>query len=356
MADNDLRRKLVEALQAVRLPAQKLSVIDAKQLAHLDVKEKSVLLRYRLPESNNTFEKSLEYQSKKAIEAVDSSLQVAVEFQFADAGLRASDSKPKIGSMIAIGSGKGGVGKSSITVNLAMALKSLHYKVGILDCDIYGPSIPTMMGVEGQKPLVIDQKIQPIEAHGISLMSAGFFVEPNQGLVWRGPMIHKLIQQFYMDVQWDGTDVLLVDLPPGTGDAPLSLSQTMPLTGSLLVSLPQKVSVIDVKRAFAMFEQVRVPVFGLVENMSEFICPSCDHREKLFGEGQVESLAQEFGVPFLGKIPMEPRLRQWSDEGTPYFLKHPEGPCSQAFREIAERLGGVLRTADDQDSSLQVVL
>lgn len=363
MSDLEIRRLVLKALEAVKLPAQKLNVIESKLMTRLDIKEQSVLVEYRLPEANSTFQKSLEYQTQKAIQSLKPDYAVAVEFVIqaeasAEASAQAQESAPpRIGCMIAVGSGKGGVGKSSVTVNLAMALKAMNYRVGILDCDIYGPSIPTMMGVEGKKPLVMDQKIQPIEAHGIQLMSAGFFVEEDQGLIWRGPMIHKLIQQFYKDVNWDGTDVLLVDLPPGTGDAPLSLSQTMPLTGALLVSLPQKVSVIDVKRAYAMFQQVRVPVFGMIENMSEFICPNCDHHESLFGEGQVEALAQSYGVPLLGRIPIEPRIRKGADEGHPFFIQDPQSATAEAFTQIAKRLGAVLRTADEaESSSLEIVM
>lgn len=362
MSDLELRKKLFAALEQVKLPAQKANVVESKLITRLDVREKSLFIEFRLPERNSTFEKSLDYQTKKALKQVDPEFEVAVEFVAAaeSAGQeQKAPQAPRIGTLLAVGSGKGGVGKSTVTVNLAMALKALNYKVGILDLDIYGPSLPTMMGVEGKKPMVVDGKIQPIEAHGIPLMSAGFFVEEDQGLVWRGPMIHKLVQQFYFDVQWDGLDVLLVDLPPGTGDAPLSLAQTMPLNGALLVSLPQKVSIIDVKRAHAMLQQVKVPVFGLIENMSEFVCPSCHHKEVIFGEAQVQKLAGDFGVPFLGRIPIEPKLRQLSDEGTPLVMVEPEMETAKSFLEIAKRLQGVIRTVDqfeDDSDSIELVM
>lgn len=343
------RTDVVEALKGVRIPGQKANSIEADLISRMDVQEQSVLIEFKLPESNSTFEKSLRYQVQKAIHAKNPTASVVVEFvtQAAKAEQEASKKVPRIGSIIAVGSGKGGVGKSSVTVNLATALKKLHYKVGILDCDVYGPSIPTMMGVEGMKPLVIDQKIQPIDAHGISLMSAGFFVEDGQGLVWRGPMIHKLIQQFYNDVAWDGTDVLLVDLPPGTGDAPLSLAQSLPLTGAVMVSLPQKISIIDVHKSYAMFEHLKIPVLGMIENMSEYICPNCDHHDEIFARGGVEKFCQEKGIPFLGEIPIDPRLRRRCDEGNPFMMEFEETAAGKAFMQLAKRIQPVLRLADD---------
>lgn len=346
----DIRQEVLKRLLEVKLPAQKQNVVDAKMITRLDLQEKSLLIEYKLPELNSTFEKSLRFQTEKALGDITKEYEVAVEF-IAAKEVAAETSAPKIGTVIAIGSGKGGVGKSAVTVNLAMALKKLNYKVGIVDCDIYGPSIPTMMGVEGQKPMIIDGKIQPIEAHGIQLMSAGFFVEANQGLIWRGPMIHKLIQQFYGDVAWNGTDVLLIDLPPGTGDAPLSLAQTMPLSGAIMVSLPQKISIVDVRRAYAMFNQVKVPVLGLLENMSEFACPSCGHREAIFSKDGVEKLSTELGVPFFGSIPIDPKIRELSDEGKPYLLGNEDRPAAKAFIDTAKRMQSIIRTADEIEAA-----
>lgn len=345
------QEQVLEALSKVFLPAQKQSVVEQKLISRLELQEESFFIEYKLPAENKTFEKSLEYQTKKALQSLSPKLEVVVAF-ITDASEQKEEAplkRPKIGSMIAVGSGKGGVGKSSVTVNLAIALKKMHYKVGILDCDIYGPSIPTMLGVEGKKPMMLDEKIQPIDAHGLKLMSAGFFIEEGQGLIWRGPMIHKLIQQFYMDVDWEGTDVLLIDLPPGTGDAPLSLAQTMPLTGALLVSLPQRVSIVDVQKANAMFQQVKIPVLGAIENMSEFVCPSCEHHEPIFGAGGVEDFSQKNGIPFLGRLPLDPKLRRLCDEGKPYLLEAEKTAAGQAFMQVAERLTPVLKTADEED-------
>jgi len=335
-------------LTEVRIPGQKLNILEAGYLKKLEVKEQSVFIELQLPEANPTYEKSLRYQIQKSIHGHHPKAGVVVNFVTNETA--APQAKPpKIGSMIAIGSGKGGVGKSSVTVNLAMALKKLKYKVGILDCDVYGPSIPTMMGVEGQKPMIIDQKIQPIDAHGIHLMSAGFFVDEGQGLIWRGPMIHKLIQQFYQDVNWEGTDVLLVDLPPGTGDAPLSLAQTMPLTGAVMVSLPQKVSLIDVHKAYAMFQHLKIPVLGLIENMSEFVCPNCDHHEEIFSRGGVKEFCQKLGLTYLGDIPIDPKLRRLCDEGKPYLLEFEDTAAGRCFMDLARRLQPLIKPADDEE-------
>lgn len=341
--------EVVKLVSDVKLPGQRQNITEARLLQHLEVQESSVLFRLQLPEENPTFERSLRYQIQKAVHEKFPTASVVVEFQVAHQQQKqdAQRKPPRIGTIIAVGSGKGGVGKSSVTVNLATALKKLKYKVGILDCDIYGPSIPTLMGVEGKKPLVVDNKIQPIEAHGMQLMSAGFFVEEGQGLVWRGPMIHKLISQFYWDVNWDNTDVLLIDLPPGTGDAPLSLAQNMPLTGAVLVSLPQKLSLIDVHKAAAMFQHLKVPIFGIVENMSEYVCESCGEKAEIFPSGGVNKFAQELGLPVLGNIPIDPRLRRLSDEGKPYLLEFEDTAAGQSFMELAKRLQPMLKTADD---------
>lgn len=345
----------LEILRNVKIPAQRENIVEAKQISRLELNEKSLFVEIALQELSPTFEKSLRYQIEKIMKEADSTLEVAVEF----VQLKAASNekvKPKIGTMIAVGSGKGGVGKSTVTVNLAFALKKLGYKVGILDCDLYGPSLPTLMGVEGLKPFVLDGKIQPIDADGIHLMSAGFFIEENQGLIWRGPMIHKLIHQFYYDVNWDGTDILLVDLPPGTGDAPLSLSQTMPLTGVMMVSLPQKLSLIDVRKAFSMFEQVKVPVLGIVENMSEFICPHCDKPSEIFSRGGVRKLCDELKTPFMGELPIDPRLRELSDKGLSLVKEAPDSIAAKAFMKLAERIAPLIKTAEEAAPQLKIVM
>lgn len=352
MSSSQVDKEIVKrALENVRIPGQKQNALESNLISRMEIEAHSVFIEFQLPELNSTFEKSLRYQVQKEIHSHYPTASVVVEFIKATQSNTeaAATNEPKIGSIIAIASGKGGVGKSSVTVNLATAFKKLKYKVGILDCDVYGPSIPTMMGVEGKKPMMLDEKIQPIEAHGIQLMSSGFFIEEGQGLVWRGPMIHKLIQQFYRDVNWEGTDVLLVDLPPGTGDAPLSLAQSLPLTGAVMVSLPQKVSIIDVHKAFSMFEHLKIPVLGVVENMSEMICSHCGHHEDIFSKGGVSKFCEKQKIPYLGDIPIDPALRRRCDEGKPFLMEFEDTEAGKAFMQIAKRLQPILRTADDAE-------
>jgi ATP-binding protein involved in chromosome partitioning len=344
---------IIEALKSVRPPASKVSLVELQAISKIEVSEKSVLVEVTLPEVTVVIEKSIRYQIEKAVSALSSDAQVAVEFKTAKP---AESEKPKIATLLAVGSGKGGVGKSSVSVNLAIAFQQLGYRVGILDCDIYGPSIPTMLNVEDQKPVMLDGKIQPIEAFGLKVMSAGFFVEKGQGLIWRGPMIHKLIQQFFQDVNWGELDVLVVDLPPGTGDAPLSLAQTMPLSGAVMVSMPQKVSLIDVHKGISMFQQVQVPILGVVENMSTFVCPHCKHEEEIFDRGGVKKFCGELGLSYLGDIPIEPKIRQTSDQGLPFMLDHKDSAAGKAITQIAKKLQPFLKSLEDASEEIRLIL
>ncbi len=244
---------------------------------------------------------------------------------------------PGVGHVIGVGSGKGGVGKSTVCINLACALAATGASVGVLDADIYGPSIPTMCGAHEQ-PEVRDKKLIPVERHGLKLMSMGFLIEQRQAVIWRGPMIMGALKQFLSDVAWGSLDYLLVDMPPGTGDVQLTLAQSVKLSGAVVVSTPQAVALADVRRSITMFEKVNVPIFGIIENMSEFVCPRCGHVEPIFGHGGAEQEAQDLGYPFLGRIPLEPAVRQAGDDGTPVVASHPESRSAIAFREAAQRV------------------
>jgi ATP-binding protein involved in chromosome partitioning len=244
---------------------------------------------------------------------------------------------PNLGRIIAISSGKGGVGKSTVATNLAVALAQGGARVGLMDADIYGPNIPRMMGVS-QPPEVIRNRIQPLEAHGVKLMSLGFLVERDQPAIWRGPIVMKIINQFLGDVAWGELDHLLVDMPPGTGDAQLSLVQATHVHGAVIVTTPQEVAVGDALRGAKMFERVGVPVLGVVENMSWFACPHCGKPTPLFGSGGGRRLADELGVPLLGEIPVYPSVVTGGDEGTPILLREPESLASRALRATAGRI------------------
>ena len=239
-----------------------------------------------------------------------------------------------IRNAVAVASGKGGVGKSTVAVNIAVTLAQSGARVGLLDADIYGPNIPTMMGVN-QLPPAQKDKLTPATAYGVKLMSIGFLVKPDQPLIWRGPMLHSAIRQFLTDVDWGELDYLIVDLPPGTGDAPLSLAQSLPLSGGIIVTLPQQVSLDDARRGLEMFRQLEVDIFGVVENMSFLELPD-GTRMDIFGSGGGEKLAQEAGVPFIGAIPIDPSVREGGDQGKPVVLARPDSPVARAFRHIAE--------------------
>lgn len=252
---------------------------------------------------------------------------------------------PGIRNVIAVASGKGGVGKSTVAVNLAAALQMDGARVGLMDVDIYGPSIPLMTGTEGKKPNIVNGRLQPVEAHGLKLLSMGYLVPAGQAVVWRGPMLHKAITQFFEDCDWGEIDYLVVDLPPGTGDVQLSLSQIFPMTGAVMVTTPQEVALIDVIKGANMFERVNVPLLGVIENMSYFVCPCCSTRSEIFSHGGGRRAAKEHGWPFLGEIPIDPSVRVGGDEGTPVVISHPDSMVAKAFRATARVLAGKVSQA-----------
>jgi ATP-binding protein involved in chromosome partitioning len=244
---------------------------------------------------------------------------------------------PGVKRVIAISSGKGGVGKSTVAANLAVALAQNGARVGLMDADVYGPNIPMMMGAP-TPPEQQDGKIKPAESHGVKLISMGFFVPEETAVVWRGPMIHTAIQQFFRDVLWGELDFLFIDLPPGTGDAQLTLSQLVPLCGAITVTTPQEVALHDVRKGMMMFQKVNVPLLGIIENMSYFVCGHCGERTDIFSHGGGERAADKLGVPFLGRIPIDPEIRAGGDIGRPIMVANPDSPQAVAFRQIADRL------------------
>lgn len=248
---------------------------------------------------------------------------------------------PGVRHIIAIGSGKGGVGKSTVTSNLAVALAKAGRRVGVLDADIYGPSQPRMLGVSGRPASPDGQRIEPMHAHGVTMMSIGLMLKEGEAVVWRGPMLMGALQQLLQQVNWGELDVLLIDLPPGTGDVQLSLCQKAAVSGALIVSTPQDVALLDARRAIDMFNKLKTPVLGLIENMSTYVCPSCGHEAHLFGHGGVAAEAQALGLPFLGELPLQLDVRLAGDSGRPVALG--DGPAAQAYARLAERMvqGGV---------------
>ena len=245
---------------------------------------------------------------------------------------------PGVKSVIAIASGKGGVGKSTTAVNIATAMAAQNVRVGLLDCDIYGPSIPRMLNLSGQPEMVGERTLRPMANYGIKCMSIGFLVAEDTAMIWRGPMVMQALEQMMRDVDWGELDVLLCDLPPGTGDAQLTMAQRVPLTGAVIVSTPQDIALLDVSRGINMFQQVNVPIFGVVENMSYYVCPACGHRAELFHHGGARETARRLGVDFLGEIPLDISIRTTSDAGRPIVVTQPESPHAESYRQIAAGL------------------
>ncbi len=245
---------------------------------------------------------------------------------------------PGVASIIAVASGKGGVGKSTVSINLALALRDQGLKVGLLDADIYGPSVPRLSGVHG-KPEVIDGRTMlPMDNFGLQLMSIGFMVEEDTPMIWRGPMVMSALSQMLREVKWGPLDVLVVDMPPGTGDAQLTMAQQVNLAGAVIVSTPQDLALIDARRGIAMFKRVNVPILGIVENMATFICPHCGGRSDIFGHGGARAEAEKLGVPFLGEIPLHMRIREMSDAGIPILVSDPDSPQAAGYRAVAEQV------------------
>jgi ATP-binding protein involved in chromosome partitioning len=256
---------------------------------------------------------------------------------------------PGIAAVIAVASGKGGVGKSTTALNLALGLRDLGLKVGLLDADIYGPSVPRLTGIREKPELDHNRKMIPISRFGLAIMSIGFLVEEDTAMIWRGPMVMSAITQMLRDVVWGTLDVLVVDMPPGTGDAQLTLAQNVPLKGAIIISTPQDLSLIDARRGLAMFKKVNVPVLGIVENMSYFQCPHCGTRSDIFGHGGARHEAERLGVPFLGEVPLHMAIRATSDAGNPVVVSEPDGPHAAVYRAIGakvrDQLQGVIAAA-----------
>jgi ATP-binding protein involved in chromosome partitioning len=268
--------------------------------------------------------------------------------------MSSKQSIPGVKNIIAVSSGKGGVGKSTVAVNLSVALARMGHRVGLLDTDVYGPNVPIMVGVN-EELTVHGQKLVPHEAYGVKVMSLGFLNRGDRPVVWRGPMLHTAVRQFLYDVEWGELDYLIVDMPPGTGDAQLSLAQLVPVQGAILVTTPQEVAMADVRKAFNMFDQVHIPVLGIVENMSYFVCPNCSEKHAIFGTGGGESLSLLFKTSLLGKIPLSLNVREAGDIGVPIVAGSPDSPQAVAFVEIANNVIVQIEHAAKKGGGLPVI-
>jgi len=344
------KEAVMAALSKVQEPELHKDLISLNMIHDLEIEGNQVRFTVVLTTPACPLKSQIEKEAREAVAALPGVGEVEVKL---DASVP-SDGRARgllqlpIRNAIAIASGKGGVGKSTIAVNTAVVLAQSGARVGLLDADIYGPNVPTMMGVDHLPPIMGD-KLVPAEAYGVKLMSIGFLVKPDQPLIWRGPMLHSAIRQFLTDVTWGELDYLVVDLPPGTGDAALSLAQSLPLSGGVIVTLPQQVSLDDARRGLEMFRQLDVPIFGVIENMSYLELPD-GTRMDVFGTGGGERLAAEAGVPFIGAIPMDPTVRQGGDTGKPVVVTEPDSPVAQAMCKAAERIAARASVAAVQQS------
>ncbi len=263
---------------------------------------------------------------------------------------------PGVGAIIAVASGKGGVGKSTTAVNLALGLQSLGLKVGVLDADIYGPSMPRLLAIKGKPETVGGRTLKPMEAYGLKVMSIGFLVDEDTPMIWRGPMVMSAITQMLREVDWAPLDVIVVDMPPGTGDAQLTLAQQVPLAGAVIVSTPQDLALIDARRGIAMFRRVDVPVLGLIENMSYFLCPHCGERSDIFSHGGAHKEADRWGVQFLGEVPLELKIRETSDAGLPIVATEPDSSHAKVYKDIAARVRAAMDGSSGKRAAPKIVI
>ncbi len=339
------KEQVLQALSRVQEPELHRDLVSLNMIRDLEVDGDRVSFTIMLTTPACPLRSQIEREAKQAVAALPGVKEVQVKMASDvpnDGRMRGLVSAP-IRNAIAVGSGKGGVGKTTVAVNLAIALAQSGARVGLMDADIYGPNVPTMLGVQRLPPPKPD-KLIPAEAYGVKMISMGLLVKPGQPLIWRGPMLNSAIRQFLSDVEWGELDYLIVDLPPGTGDAALSLAQSFPLSGAVIVTLPQQVSLEDARRGLEMFRALEVPILGIIENMSYLELPD-GSRMDIFGSGGGESLATQAGVPFLGKVPIDPRVREGGDSGKPVLVAHPDSPVSQALRGIAEQIAARLSVA-----------
>ncbi len=339
--------QILDALRHVQDPDLHRDIVDLGFVKDLRVDGGKVAFTIELTTPACPVKEKMESQARELVSAIPGVKQVDVRMTAQVRAMGSAGAAPDMAgvkNLIAVASGKGGVGKSTVAANLALALVREGARVGLLDADIYGPSIPIMMGARDAQPRVHQDRIVPIEAHGLRLMSIGFLAGPEAPVVWRGPMVHKMVSQFLGGVAWGELDYLVIDLPPGTGDAQLTLTQSAPLSGAVIVTTPQDVALEDVYRGVRMFEQVKVPILGIVENMSYFVCSHCGEREEIFAHGGGRRAAEKYKVPFLGEIPIVSAIRAAGDNGLPIVAADPASPAAQAFLAVARATAAQLAT------------
>ncbi|HAA92485.1 MAG TPA: hypothetical protein DCS82_08850 [Rhodospirillaceae bacterium] len=357
--------QILDALTAVIEPDSGKDVVSLEMVTGLVIKDGNIGFSLEVEPDQGAAMEPVRQAAVKAVEKLPGVLSVTVVLTAHRAATQSAtaeqpkENRPQGGNqqsadlaagvkhIVAVASGKGGVGKSTVAVNLALAFIANGQRTALLDADIYGPSQPRMMGVAGEKPdSAGDERLKPVEKHGLKLMSMGFLVEEDTPMIWRGPMVMGALQQFLRDVDWGECDIMVVDMPPGTGDAQLTLAQQVPLAGSVIISTPQDIALIDARKGLNMFRKVEVPVLGIVENMSYFQCPSCGHQSNIFGHGGAREEAETLGVPFLGEIPLHMDIRETSDGGNPVVVSQPQSPYAESFRGIAAKVWAALEDGE----------
>ncbi len=339
------QEQVLEQLKTVNDPELHKDLVTLGMVKEVSVDGATVKVHIELTTPACPLKDKIKGDVAEAVKRIDGVQDVQIEWSAQVRSSRASSAAqlPGVKNIVAVGAGKGGVGKSTASVLLAYGLHRAGAKVGLMDADVYGPSIPMMVGLEGAKPEVKGEKILPLDAGGVKIMSIGFMVDPDKPLIWRGPMVHGVVKQFLEQVDWGELDYLIVDLPPGTGDVPLTLAQSIPMTGAVVVCTPQDVALIDARRAVKMYEQLNVSCLGIIENMSYYLCPSCGHRDELFDHGGAKHAAEELGVPFLGDIPLNIDIRINGDKGQPekIFTGTPDYVKQALDRVVANTAGQV---------------
>jgi ATP-binding protein involved in chromosome partitioning len=339
---------VLDALRSVTDPDLHRDIVSLGFIKDLAIDDGRVRFTIELTTPACPVKDQMQAQAQEVVRRLDGVTDVEVQMtsqvRSATSGEMGRSAVPGVKNVIAVGAGKGGVGKTTVAVNLAIALARLGGRVAMIDGDIYGPNVPIMLGVQTQ--LTTDgEKIVPAEKYGIQVVSMGFLTQDDAPVIWRGPMLHGVIQQFFRDVRWEGIDYLVIDLPPGTGDVALSLSQTVPVSGAIVVTTPQTVSLADTRRAVRMYQKLNIPTLGLVENMSHFVCANCQHESDIFGKGGGRQLAESLGVPFLGEVPIYQPIRVGSDLGVPIVVSEPDSPAGRAFVSAAERAAAQISIA-----------
>ncbi len=339
---SDIEKQVWSLLQQVRFPGMSRDIVSFGFVDRVAVQEGRVEIDLSIKSHQQREAEQVRAEVEQVLATADLASEVEVRLRFEspvsaaqEAVSQSPDLIPGVQHVVAVASGKGGVGKSTVAANLAISLGRRGFRVGLLDADIYGPSVPMMFGIS-ERPLVHDNRIQPFEKYGIKVMSLGFLLDVDTPVIWRGPMVMRAVEQMLGDVEWGPLDYLVVDLPPGTGDAQLTLSQRVPLSGAVIVTTPQDIALIDARKGLAMFEKVAVPVVGIIENMSTFVCPHCGKETDIFKRGGGERTAEILDCAFLGRIPLDPAIVAGGDAGEPIVISDPTGSHTAAFESVAE--------------------